>query len=229
MTISRSLSMTLSVLLCGAVLRGAQSPALAAQAFEVVSLKPSNPTPTPPLYGAPVMAPGAAGRFTAQNTPLRLMVRFAYGVQDFQIFGGPSWQLTDKFDINAKAADPNANMADMRQMVKTMLADRFHLRFHMEPREVPSYTLVNAAADGAINPNIKTSTTDCSAAATEQARNAQALTRGGADAQTAIATMVTTPCGMTPWVIEPLFVRSALECGCAAARGLGEWSRTPHR
>ena len=37
--------------------------------------------------------------------PLRLLIRMAYGVQDFQIVGGPTWQTSSKFDITAKAPE----------------------------------------------------------------------------------------------------------------------------
>src|ERR1700736_2580413 len=42
------------------------------------------------------------GRFTATNAPLRLLIRIAYKIQDFQVVGAPDW--SDRFDIVAKAA-----------------------------------------------------------------------------------------------------------------------------
>jgi uncharacterized protein (TIGR03435 family) len=52
----------------------------------------------------PVVLPQGNGRFSATNVPLRLLVRMAYGVQDFQIEGGPSWQMSQRFDIVANVA-----------------------------------------------------------------------------------------------------------------------------
>jgi uncharacterized protein (TIGR03435 family) len=77
--------------------------------------------------------------------------------------GGPSWFATDRFDIVAKAAD-NAMPADMIEMVKALMTDRFKLKFHLETRELPIYELVVARADGKLGPQLKPSTVDCSAA-----------------------------------------------------------------
>jgi uncharacterized protein (TIGR03435 family) len=36
--------------------------------------------------------------------PLKMMIRSAFGVQDFQFVGGPGWINTDGYDVVAKAA-----------------------------------------------------------------------------------------------------------------------------
>ena len=41
----------------------------------------------------------------ATNVTLRLLIRNAYQLQDFQITGGPGWLTSDHFDINAKMPD----------------------------------------------------------------------------------------------------------------------------
>lgn len=55
-------------------------------AFEVATVKPNRD-------GSGLISFGfeQGGRFRAVNTPLRLLVRLAYEVQDFQILGGPGW------------------------------------------------------------------------------------------------------------------------------------------
>jgi uncharacterized protein (TIGR03435 family) len=51
------------------------------------------------------MQPG--GRFTAENMPLRELVRLPIRIQPYQMEGLPSWATTDRFDITAKAeGDP---------------------------------------------------------------------------------------------------------------------------
>ena len=76
----------------------AQPPAPAS--FEVASVKPGNPNATTGIFGSvPMVMPQGGGRLTASNIPLRLLVRMAYGVHDFQIVGGPSWQMSNKFDM----------------------------------------------------------------------------------------------------------------------------------
>jgi uncharacterized protein (TIGR03435 family) len=47
----------------------------------------------------------ALGRVTATNATLRRLVYAAYRLSPFQVVGGPAWQNTTRFDINAKAVD----------------------------------------------------------------------------------------------------------------------------
>ena len=85
-----------------------------------------------------MVMPAPNGRLTATNVPLRLLVRMAYGVQDFQIDGGPSWQMSQRYDITAKAEDGFADAPQsMLPMVKTLLADCSKLKVHTETREMP--------------------------------------------------------------------------------------------
>jgi bla regulator protein blaR1 len=67
-------------------------------------VKPSN-------HDAPGMGirrqPG--GRFNTINTPVRVLITFAYQIQNFQVVGGPDWVGSDRFDIVAKMeGDPPA-------------------------------------------------------------------------------------------------------------------------
>ena len=170
-------------------------------AFEVVSVKPSSPNSNSPLGPIPMVMPAANGRFTATNVPLRLLVRMAYGVQDFQIDGGPSWQMSQRYDITAKAEDGFAGAPQaMLPMVKTLLADRFKLKVHTETREIPVSALVIAREDGKLGPNLKPSTSDCSSAQAENQKLAEAFAKGGPGA---LAGMLPKPgetrkCAMMP-------------------------------
>ena len=170
-------------------------------AFEVVSVKPSSPNAGSPIAMIPMVVPGANGRLTATNVPLRLLVRMAYGVQDFQIDGGPSWQMSQRYDITAKAEDGFAGTPQsMMPMVKALLADRFKLQVHTETREMAVSALVIARDDGKLGPNLKPSTSDCSNAQAENQKLAEALAKGG---PAAIAGMLPKPgetrrCAMMP-------------------------------
>jgi hypothetical protein len=42
-----------------------------------------------------------SGRLITVDSPLVLLIKNAYGVQDFQVIGGPSWINTDGYDIEA--------------------------------------------------------------------------------------------------------------------------------
>jgi uncharacterized protein (TIGR03435 family) len=62
----------------------------------------------------------------------------------FQVSGGPDWVGSDGFDIEAKGANPKATQEQFRQMIQTLLADRFQLKFHFAAKEMPVYALVAA-------------------------------------------------------------------------------------
>src|SRR4029077_426078 len=65
-------------------------------AFQVASLKPNNSGTRGTTMG---MQPG---RYTATNVTLRTLIVNAYGLQSFQLSGGPGWIGSDHFDIVAK-------------------------------------------------------------------------------------------------------------------------------
>jgi len=158
----------------------AQSPA--GPAFEVASIKPGDPGATGPLGGPPLplVRPVAGGRFSASNVTLRDLVRRAYDSWfDLQIAGGPEWQSSRRFDIQAKAEDPNTSLDAMRPMLRALLADRFQLKVHTEMREMPIYTLVVAREDGRPGARVTPSAADCANAAQEQAE----LVRAGGVAE----------------------------------------------
>jgi uncharacterized protein (TIGR03435 family) len=58
-----------------------------------------------------------------------------------------SWFMAESFQIEAAADDPaHATLADLREMLRNVLADRFKLRFHLEQKQVPGYSI--AIAEG---------------------------------------------------------------------------------
>jgi uncharacterized protein (TIGR03435 family) len=181
------------MLLIGITAMASRAPVLGQNAtgltFEVVSVKPSNSNPSGPLAGAPKILP-AGGRFVATNVPLRLLVRAAYSLQDFQIVGGPSWQLSRKFDINAKAEDTSIPMDAMRPMLRALLADRFKLKVHTETKEMPVFALVIARRDGQLGPKLKASTDECPDRKVQQQQMVDAIARGGLGA---LATLMPRP------------------------------------
>ena len=109
-------------------------------AFEVASIKPSVPD-TP---GMAINVGRAGGNsFTTLNTPLFELVKFAYGLHEKQIAGGPSaWFESEKFDIVAKPDTPGMpNVDQLQTMVQKLLVERFGLEFHREKRELSAYVI----------------------------------------------------------------------------------------
>lgn len=106
--------------------------------FEVASVR-ANPSglPTGSLSGSD------RSRFSAQNITLNLLIRLAWGVQDYQVRGGPAWIGSDRFDISAKPEAPVDNDR-MMLLLRNLLQDRFKLTIRRERREMPTYVLVPA-------------------------------------------------------------------------------------
>jgi uncharacterized protein (TIGR03435 family) len=106
--------------------------------FEVASVKPARSGEERSL----TQNPGA--RLTTSNATVRMLIMLAYQVMPDQISGGPNWLESDGFDIDAKGKNPKATQALFRQMIQSLLADRFQLRVHRETKELPVYALVLA-------------------------------------------------------------------------------------
>jgi bla regulator protein blaR1 len=106
-------------------------------AFEVASVKPS---PAGATERSLTHQPGP--RLVTSNATVKMLVFLAYQVMPFQVSGGPAWLQSDGFDIEAKAADPKTTPHQFRQMIQRLLAERFHLRYHLETKEAPVYSLV---------------------------------------------------------------------------------------
>jgi uncharacterized protein (TIGR03435 family) len=118
----------------------AAAPQMQAQAtFEVASIKPNTSGATSMKFPFP-----SGGRFNGTNVNLKTLITFAYGVQGFMLEGAPGWLSSDRYDITAKAAESNVSIAQVREMLQSLLADRFHLAAHRETKEVPVYTILEA-------------------------------------------------------------------------------------
>jgi uncharacterized protein (TIGR03435 family) len=131
--------------------------------FEVASVKPNKSGDGRVMIG---MQPG--GRFTTTNVPLRMLIRSAYQLQDFQIVGAPDWINSERFDIIAKAEGdvpppPIGTPGPMQFMIRNLLAERFKLVVHTDTRDLPIYAMVPARSDGKPGPQLRPSTIDCAA------------------------------------------------------------------
>jgi uncharacterized protein (TIGR03435 family) len=111
-------------------------------AFEVASVKPSQP-------GEPSIEP-ASSSLTMRHVRMNACIAWAFNVQEPQI-SGLNWLNDVTFDIVAKSAAP-ATEGELRDMLQTLLADRFKLTFHRETREIPALTLVVSSKGHKLKP-----------------------------------------------------------------------------
>jgi uncharacterized protein (TIGR03435 family) len=130
-------------------------PAAQEPSFEVASLKPNKSGSN----NIGIRFPGV-GQFNVINMPLREMIRFAYDLQPMQIEGGPDWISSDRFDIVAKA-EGRPTMPQVNAMLRSLLAERFALRTHVETRELPIYELVVARADKRLGAQLQPAGPEC--------------------------------------------------------------------
>jgi uncharacterized protein (TIGR03435 family) len=135
--------------------------------FEVASVRPNTSGDNKMMSQT---LPG--GRYNGINIPPRLLIINSYGLQEQQLVGAPPWISSERFDIVAKAegelgppVSRDGGPSQLQLMIRALLEDRFKLKVHREPREVPIYSLVLARPDGRLGNGLTISTVNCEALA----------------------------------------------------------------
>ena len=108
---------------------------IAAQTFDVASVKPNK-------SGRMQSSTSRAGdRIVFDNVTLREWIEFAYDIADrHYALSGPPWLDTERFDVVAKVS-PDTPRSQVLLMLRTLLAERFHLQTHRETHEFSVYSL----------------------------------------------------------------------------------------
>jgi len=126
------------------------TPAAAPLAFDAISIHPTKPGMTTTSNGVEIsrmFVRDTPDGFSVGNGTLKYLIMDAYSVKEDSIIGGPDWIENIGYDIDAKvtpAADappPKLNRAQRKQMIQSMLADRFKLVVHNETKDAPIYEL----------------------------------------------------------------------------------------
>jgi uncharacterized protein (TIGR03435 family) len=118
-------------------------------AFEVATIKPVDTTNGIMDAGIRVY-PG--GRIVIHALPLKALIVAAYDVGYWQLSGGEDWMKKDVYDVEAKPAAQSGayslrhtrdHIGDdrVRQMLQTLLIERFQLKVHRETKTGPVYVL----------------------------------------------------------------------------------------
>jgi uncharacterized protein (TIGR03435 family) len=119
--------------------------------FDVASIKPNTGGPGPMMIQMP-----PNGRVSIVNATVRMVLRSAYRLQDYQIIGGPDWLNRDRYDIQATPSadfqpDPlvpcmgaDCPLTKTQIMMQQLLVDRLQFKSHRETREFPVYELTVA-------------------------------------------------------------------------------------
>jgi uncharacterized protein (TIGR03435 family) len=122
--------------------------------FEVVSVKPGGSVTTAPAPGQKTWSRTRPLRFSGRNLTgtqtLKFLIQFAYSLEDWAV-EGPTWFNEEVFEIRAvMPAETSPSAA--RLMLRSMLADRFSLKFHTEKREIEVYALVTGKSGFKLKP-----------------------------------------------------------------------------
>lgn len=123
---------------------------LCAQAFEVATIREH----TDRVRSIGVMPSG--DRLSMEAMSLEDVVSYAYNLKDYQV-SGAGWVETARWDVTAKAPLAGLGNAEFRKMTQALLADRFHVQFHRDSKEMFVYALVIATKG---RPKLKPSAAD---------------------------------------------------------------------
>jgi len=108
----------------------------APMAFEVASIKPSNPDRPGKLFTV------KGRQVITINTTANDLITFAYELHTRQLVGGPPWMESDKYDVTGQPEGQGLpDMKQLRALMRQLLTDRFKLAFHREKTELPVYAI----------------------------------------------------------------------------------------
>ena len=115
--------------------------------FAVATIRPSSAEVKFEHDGKTETTPGT---LRMQDVSVQTCIEWAYGVQHSQI-SGPDSTDSEKFDLVAKADFP-ASEEQMKQMMQTLLAERFKLSYHHQNKELKAFVLTVAKGGAKVHP-----------------------------------------------------------------------------
>lgn len=123
-------------------------PPLPPPQFDVATIRPTDPSQQRGMGRV------AGDELNFQGIPLKFLITLAWDLdpRDETTLIAPSWIESERFDVHAKV-DPSdlavttgtsgrIDLEDLLPMLRTLLIDRFQIKFHMEDRPANAFTLV---------------------------------------------------------------------------------------
>ena len=106
-----------------------------ARRFEVATIKPNKSGSDETRVGSPLH-----GSISLVNVRLQAIVANSFRTSGRLVFG-PAWLKTARYDVVGKGTDPRASNPEVWEMMRSLLMERFHLKYHLENREMPIFAL----------------------------------------------------------------------------------------
>jgi uncharacterized protein (TIGR03435 family) len=118
--------------------------------FDVATIRPSDDKDDNRFF-----IPLAGGNgYSVHRQDVRAMIALMHRVPTRQISGGPEWLGSALWDIEAKTlAEQPYTLDELHIRFNNLLAERFHLKFHIEQREGPVYLLTIDKSGLKMKPN----------------------------------------------------------------------------
>lgn len=98
-----------------------------------------------------------ANGYTARGVTLQQLIQDAYGIYNVDVFSGsPTWTKSKRYDLDAKVETgeesrfDSLNLDQQRQVLQSLLAERFHLKAHYEEKPTQGYELIRATTGAKI-------------------------------------------------------------------------------
>src|SRR5579871_5154643 len=108
----------------------------APKTFVIADVHPSPFNADPFMHGNSIQG----DRYFLTQATMAELIATAYGVDVTNVQGGPSWLERNHYDLRAKVP-PGTTQADVKLMLRSLLADRFHLVVKTASAPMPAYIL----------------------------------------------------------------------------------------
>jgi uncharacterized protein (TIGR03435 family) len=135
----------MKLIACSLLVLAVAAPIAVAQKleFDAASVKKSATEASP--GDIPRNMDSSPGHFAMRNVQLRFALEWAYDLKDYEI-QGPAWIAgEERYDIVATA--PGATNEQMRLMLRSLIDERFAMKWHWETRDTQCYVLTRGKGE----------------------------------------------------------------------------------